>query len=117
MHKWKLLTTRVEQHSTKVRESYARFLMVVLSAYQQMRNQKQPVLSEVGEDNFDRAFKFFKPGASLAPSCPIPLFPAFSLSSSKARNSNSCFTGQSFRDMPMQPRLSPKRSSPRPSTS
>ena len=57
-----LLTTRTEQHSTKVRESYARFLMVVLSAYQQMRNQKQPVLSEVGEDNFDRAFKFLKPG-------------------------------------------------------
>ncbi|TVY84588.1 Flavine halogenase aclH [Lachnellula suecica] len=48
-------------HSTKIRESYARFLMVVLSAYQQMRNQEQPVLSDVGEDNFDRAFKFLKP--------------------------------------------------------
>lgn len=50
------------QHSSKVRESYARFLMVVISAYQQMRNQKEPVLSELGEDNFDRAFSFVKPG-------------------------------------------------------
>ncbi|KAF3770026.1 hypothetical protein M406DRAFT_335784 [Cryphonectria parasitica EP155] len=48
-------------HSHKIRESYARFLMVVISAYQQMRNQKEPVLSELGEDNFDRAFSFFKP--------------------------------------------------------
>ncbi|KAH8771592.1 hypothetical protein F5882DRAFT_452398 [Hyaloscypha sp. PMI_1271] len=48
-------------HSSKIRESYARFLMVVVSAYQQMRNQKEPVLSELGEDNFDSAFSFFKP--------------------------------------------------------
>ncbi|KAH8195389.1 hypothetical protein TruAng_010446 [Truncatella angustata] len=48
-------------HTDKIREAYARFLLVVLGTYQQMRNQEAPVLSEVGEDNFDRAFKFFQP--------------------------------------------------------
>ncbi|KAH8879034.1 radH flavin-dependent halogenase [Thozetella sp. PMI_491] len=48
-------------HSNKVREGYARFLVVVLSAYKQMRNQDAFVLSDFGEDNFDRAFSFFKP--------------------------------------------------------
>jgi flavin-dependent dehydrogenase len=49
-------------HSNKVREGYSRFLLVVLSAYKQMRNQSQDVLTDFGEDNFDRAFSFFKPG-------------------------------------------------------
>jgi hypothetical protein len=48
-------------HSNKVREGYARFLLVVLSAYKQMRNQKQDILHELDEDNFDRAFGFFQP--------------------------------------------------------
>ncbi|KAI4591850.1 hypothetical protein KJ359_012169 [Pestalotiopsis sp. 9143b] len=48
-------------HTDKIREAYARFLLVVLGTYQQMRNQEAPVLSDVGEDNFDRAFKFFQP--------------------------------------------------------
>lgn len=48
-------------HSKKIREGYARFLLVVLSAYKQMRNQKEAVLSDFNEDNFDRAFSFFKP--------------------------------------------------------
>lgn len=64
-------------HSTKIREGYARFLLIVLSAYKQMRNQDVAVLSDFNEDNFDRAFNFFKPSpfsyhlshcASLAPS-------------------------------------------------
>lgn len=50
-------------HSKKIREGYARFLLVVLSAYKQMRNQKEAVLSDFNEDNFDRAFSFFKPSA------------------------------------------------------
>ena len=49
-------------HSAKVGEGYARFLLVVLSAYKQMQNQDNHVLSDFGEDNFDRAFDFFKPG-------------------------------------------------------
>lgn len=48
-------------HSTKVKEGYSHWLVIVLSAYKQMSNQAEPVLSDVGEDNFDRAFNFFKP--------------------------------------------------------
>ena len=50
-----------EWHSNKIREGYARFLLVVLGAYKQMQHQKEPVLSDFNEDNFDRAFSFFKP--------------------------------------------------------
>jgi flavine halogenase len=41
-----------------------RFLVVVLSAYKQIRSQRENVLSDVGEEDFDRAFKFFRPGAT-----------------------------------------------------
>ena len=49
-------------HTCKVREGYARFLLVVLSAYKQMLHQDEPILSDYNEDNFDRAFSFFRPG-------------------------------------------------------
>ena len=39
-----------------------RFLLVVLAAYKQMRNQAFPVMSDVDEDNFDRAFELLRPG-------------------------------------------------------
>ncbi|PON24531.1 hypothetical protein TGAM01_v206461 [Trichoderma gamsii] len=48
-------------HSKKVADSYVRFLLVVLSAYRQIRAQNEPVLSDFDEDNFDRAFAFFRP--------------------------------------------------------
>ena len=51
-----------EWHSTKVADGYTRFLLVVLSAYKQIRSQNQPVLSDLGEDNLDRAFAHFRPG-------------------------------------------------------
>jgi hypothetical protein len=54
-------------HTSKVREGYARFLLVVLSAYKQMMHQDEPVLSDLNEDNFDRAFSFFRPGQPTAP--------------------------------------------------
>lgn len=38
-----------------------RFSLVVLSAYQQIRAQSAPVLAKEDEDNFDRAFIFFRP--------------------------------------------------------
>lgn len=38
--------------------------MVVMGAYKQMRAQNEPVLSDISEDNFDRAFDFLKPGKS-----------------------------------------------------
>ncbi|KAJ0165998.1 Tryptophan 2-halogenase [Colletotrichum tanaceti] len=50
-----------EWHSKKVAAAYTRFLLVVLSAYKQMRFQGDPVLSDFDEDNFDRAFSFFRP--------------------------------------------------------
>ncbi len=34
----------------------------MLSAYKQIRNQEEPVLSDFDEDNFDRAFSLFRPG-------------------------------------------------------
>lgn len=36
--------------------------MVVLSAYKQIRSQNVDVLSDIDEDNFDRAFSFLRPG-------------------------------------------------------
>lgn len=39
-----------------------RFLIVVLSAYKQIRAQSKDVLCDVGEDNFDKAFHFLRPG-------------------------------------------------------
>lgn len=49
-------------HSKKVTDSYTRFLLVVLSAYKQIRSQNAAVLGDFDEDNFDRAFSFFRPG-------------------------------------------------------
>ena len=43
-------------------DNTVRFLVVVLSAYKQMRSQSTDVLSDVGEDNFDKAFSFLRPG-------------------------------------------------------
>ena len=45
-------------------EPSSRFLVVVLSAYKQMRAQEQPVLSDFDEDNFDKAFEIIRPGES-----------------------------------------------------
>ncbi|TFY60324.1 hypothetical protein EVG20_g7463 [Dentipellis fragilis] len=50
-----------EWHSQRVAVSYTRFLVVVLSAYKQIRAQNMDVLSDVGEDNFDKAFASIRP--------------------------------------------------------
>jgi len=50
-------------HSTK---SHLRFLVTVLSAYRQMRNQERPILADIEEDNFDRAFDIFRPGGIIS---------------------------------------------------
>ncbi|KAI0251931.1 hypothetical protein BJV78DRAFT_399245 [Lactifluus subvellereus] len=50
-----------EWHSQRLGVSYTRFLIVVLSAYKQMRTQSKDVLCDVGEDNFDKAFSFLRP--------------------------------------------------------
>lgn len=44
-----------------------RFLFVVLGAYQQMHLQHQPILSDVNAENFDEAFKMFRPGSFESP--------------------------------------------------
>jgi len=48
-------------HNMKVGTSYTRFLLVVLGIYKQIRAQESAVLSDVDEDNFDRAFVFLRP--------------------------------------------------------
>ncbi|KAF7351841.1 hypothetical protein MVEN_01145200 [Mycena venus] len=48
-------------HSAKTGTSYTRFLLVVLSIYRQINAQAAPVLSDIDEDNFDRAFDFLRP--------------------------------------------------------
>ncbi|KAL8687328.1 MAG: hypothetical protein Q9224_005186 [Gallowayella concinna] len=48
-------------HSRKVADSYARFFLVVISAYRQIRSQKELILSDTGADNIDEAFDLFKP--------------------------------------------------------
>ncbi|KAL8926519.1 MAG: hypothetical protein Q9208_002846 [Pyrenodesmia sp. 3 TL-2023] len=48
-------------HSAKVADSYTRFLLVVLSAYKQIRSQNEPILSDLGENHMDNAFDRFRP--------------------------------------------------------
>ncbi|OBZ69478.1 Tryptophan 2-halogenase [Grifola frondosa] len=48
-------------HSGRVALSYTRFLVVVLSAYKQIRAQSSNVLADIEEDNFDKAFAFLRP--------------------------------------------------------
>ncbi|KAH7912479.1 FAD/NAD(P)-binding domain-containing protein [Hygrophoropsis aurantiaca] len=48
-------------HTIRVGTSYTRFLFVVFSAYRQIRAQEKPVLTDIDEDNFDRAFNHFRP--------------------------------------------------------
>ncbi|KAJ7621525.1 putative halogenase [Mycena polygramma] len=50
-------------HDMKVGTSYTRFLIVVLGIYKQIQAQDSTVLSDVDEDNFDRAFVFLRPNA------------------------------------------------------
>ncbi|KAF7316703.1 hypothetical protein HMN09_00403400 [Mycena chlorophos] len=48
-------------HDSKIAVSYTRFLLVVMGAYKQIRNQSDAVLSDIDEDNFDRAFDLIRP--------------------------------------------------------
>ena len=49
-------------YAKKVDEGYTLFLVVVMAALKQIRMQEQPILSDVDENSFDRAFDIFKPG-------------------------------------------------------
>ncbi|KAF8160850.1 FAD binding domain-containing protein [Crassisporium funariophilum] len=48
-------------HTRRVSTSYTRFQVVVLSAYKQIRSQSDDILSDIDEDNYDRAFSFLRP--------------------------------------------------------
>ncbi|KAF9263046.1 FAD/NAD(P)-binding domain-containing protein [Marasmius fiardii PR-910] len=48
-------------HDKKVATAYTRFLLVVLSAYKQLRNQDMDVLCDVDTGNFDTAFDILRP--------------------------------------------------------
>ncbi|KAF9460768.1 hypothetical protein BDZ94DRAFT_1169211 [Collybia nuda] len=50
-----------EWHTRRVSTSYTRFQVVVLSAYKQIRAQSIDILSDIDEDNYDRAFGFLRP--------------------------------------------------------
>ena len=51
----------VKWHSAKVSEGYTRFLLVVLSALKQIRQQDKPILSDWDEEGFETAFAHFRP--------------------------------------------------------
>ncbi|KAJ5775866.1 uncharacterized protein N7511_000877 [Penicillium nucicola] len=53
--------TAANWHSEKIKEAYTRFLLVVTSAYAQITGLENPILNEYDEENFDRAFSFFRP--------------------------------------------------------
>ncbi|KAK2596240.1 Tryptophan halogenase [Conoideocrella luteorostrata] len=48
-------------HSKKTVESYTRFFLAVSSATKQIRNQHEPVIQDMDEAGFQRAFDLFKP--------------------------------------------------------
>ncbi|KAJ3998709.1 hypothetical protein F5050DRAFT_1742720 [Lentinula boryana] len=48
-------------HTARFATSYTRFQLVVLSAYKQLRAHNLNVLSDIDEDNYDRAFAFLRP--------------------------------------------------------
>ncbi|KAI0711652.1 hypothetical protein C8Q76DRAFT_652958 [Earliella scabrosa] len=48
-------------HTSRISLSYTRFLLVVLSAYKQIRGQSANALADVEENNFDKAFAFLRP--------------------------------------------------------
>jgi len=48
-------------HSSKIGASYVRFQLAVMAAYKQIHNLDAAILSDVDEDNFDKAFDLFRP--------------------------------------------------------
>ncbi|KAI0783000.1 hypothetical protein C8Q75DRAFT_482022 [Abortiporus biennis] len=50
-----------EWYSRRFAISYTRFLVVVLSAYKQIRAQSTNILADIEHENFDKAFEFLRP--------------------------------------------------------
>jgi flavin-dependent dehydrogenase len=49
-------------YAKKVDEGYTLFLVVVMAALKQIRMQEEPILSDLDEEGFDRAFAVLRPG-------------------------------------------------------
>ena len=49
-------------HDAKMGMCHTRFLLVVLSAYKQMRQQSHPILADLDAESFDAVFDRFWPG-------------------------------------------------------
>lgn len=64
--------TAASWHTKKIAESYTRFFLVVSSATKQIRAQEDPVIQDLDEEGFQRAFDLFRPGEDDN----IPVFPA-----------------------------------------
>lgn len=63
-------------HSKKTVESYTRFFLAVSSATKQIRQQHVPIIQDMNEDGFQRAFDLFQPSTYLDPeTCAFPPFP------------------------------------------
>lgn len=48
-------------HSKKTVESYTRFFLAVSSATKQIRTQHEPIIQDMDEEGFQRAFDLFRP--------------------------------------------------------
>lgn len=57
--------TAGSSHSKKTVESYTRFFLAVSSTTKQIRTQHEPVIQDMNEDGFQRAFDLFKPSKIL----------------------------------------------------
>lgn len=57
--------TAASWHSKKVTESYTRFFLVVSSTLKQIRSQDAPVINDIDEEGFQRAFDLFTPGGNF----------------------------------------------------
>ncbi|EFY89824.1 putative flavin-dependent halogenase/O-methyltransferase [Metarhizium acridum CQMa 102] len=58
-------------HSKKTVESYTRFFLAVSSATKQIRTQHEPIIQDMDEEGFQRAFDLFRPSMKC-PSLPYP---------------------------------------------
>lgn len=54
-------------HSKKTVESYTRFFLAVSSATKQIRQQHEPIIHDMDENGFQRAFDLFRPSKKLFP--------------------------------------------------
>lgn len=58
-------------HSKKTVESYTRFFLAVSSATKQIRTQHEPIIKDMDEEGFQRAFDLFRPSMKC-PRLPCP---------------------------------------------